>query len=348
MTTIATIGEIAGRPVREVHLGPQDSVHLTLMTYGARLTQLWIPDRDGTMADVALGHDRLTDYQANHGYPGATCGRYGNRIAGGRFVLDGQDVQLDRNEGPHHLHGGSAGFDSAVWDIASHSDTHVTFAMTSPDGDMGFPGTLAACCTYRLDRDQRLWVEMTATTTAPTVVNLVQHAYFNLAGQGAGDVLGQELRLHAAHYTPVDAALIPTGEIRAVQGSAYDFALTRRIGASLPDPMGFDTNFCLSAPLQLTNGQLLRPAAQARDPASGRGLGLWTNQVGVQLYTGAHFNDTPGKSGARYGRFAGFALETQTFPDSPNRPQFPSARLDPGQVYRHLMLYDFTPVAGPA
>ena len=348
MTTIATIGEIGGRPVRQVDLGPADGVHLALITYGARLTQLWVPDKAGTLADIALGHDHLSDYAANYGYPGATCGRYGNRISGGRFVLDGRAVDLDRNEGPHQLHGGSAGFDSAIWDIASHSDAHVTFALTSPDGDMGFPGTLFATCTYRLDADLRLMIEMTATTTAPTIVNLVQHGYFNLAGQGAGDVLGHLLRLDAETYTPVDAALIPTGEIRAVEDTAYDFTNARTIGASLPDPMGFDTNFCLSAPMQMVAGNLLRPAAEVVDPVSGRSLGLWTNQVGVQLYTGAHFNDTPGKSGVSYSRFAGLALESQTFPDSPNRPQFPQARLDPGQVYRHLMLYDFTPAGGPA
>lgn len=348
MTTIATSGEIGGRPVQELHLGPRDGFRLTLMTYGARLTQLWVPDRDGTLVDITLGHDRLSDYAANHGYPGATCGRYGNRIAQGSFMLDGASVQLDRNEGPHQLHGGTAGFDSAIWDVASHSDAHVTFALTSPDGDMGFPGTLSATCTYRLDPDLRLLIEMTATTTAPTVVNLVQHGYFNLAGQGAGDVLGHLLRLDAEHYTPVDAALIPTGEIRAVQDTAYDFTHARTIGALMPEPLGFDTNFCLSAPLQMVAGNLLRPAAEVVEPVSGRRLGLWTNQVGLQLYTGAHFNDTRGKSGASYGRFAGLALETQTFPDSPNRPQFPLARLDPGHVYRHLMLYDFTPAGGPA
>ncbi len=344
MSGTTIIGAIGDQPVRAVTIGPANGLQVALLTYGARLTQLWAPDRNGTLADIALGHDDLDDYVSDHGYLGATCGRVANRIAGGRFVLNGKEIQLSRNEGDKTLHGGPRGFDKAVWDIADHSADHVTFALTSPAADMGFPGQLKASCSYRITSPARLLIEMTATTDAPTVVNLAHHSYFNLAGQGSGDVLGQTLQLNAPHMTPVDPAQIPTGEIRPVVGTDFDFTTARTIGAALPDPGGFDHNFCLTGAVGPVDGHLLRHCAQATDPASGRSLRLWTNEVGVQLYTGGHFDGkTPGKGGATYARFAGFALETQRFPDSPNQPQFPSVRLDPGQVYRHVMLMDFTP-----
>lgn len=337
MARITDIGQIDGQQVQQVTL-EAGGLKAVLFTWGARLAELWVPDRKGTQADIVLGHDNPKDWETHGTYLGATCGRYGNRIAGGRFMLDGKTVQLDRNEGPKTLHGGTQGFDRKAWTIDSHSDTHVTFTLTSPDGDMGFPGTLHATTTYRID-GQTLTIEMTAATDAPTVVNLVNHAYFNLAGQGAGDIMGRHLQVEAAHYTPVDDQLIPTGEIRAVAGTAFDFRTERTIGAQLPGPGAFDHNLCLSAPLGADG---LRPCLTATDPASGRRMRLSTNQPGVQLYTGAHFNG-PGKRGAHYPRFAGFAAETQRFPDSPNNPQFPSARLDPGETYRHLMRFDFTP-----
>lgn len=337
MAQITDIGQIDGQQVRQATL-EAGGLKAVLLTWGARLAELWVPDRKGNQADIVLGHDNPKDWETHGTYLGATCGRYGNRIAGGRFTLDGKTVQLDQNEGQKTLHGGTQGFDRKTWEIADHSDTHVTFALTSPDGDMGFPGTLQARTTYRID-GQTLTIEMTATTDAPTVVNLVNHAYFNLAGQGAGDIMGQHLQIDAAHYTPVDDQLIPTGEIRAVAGTAFDFRQTRPIGVQLPDPKAFDHNLCLSAPLGADG---LRPCLTATDPASGRRMRLSTNQPGVQLYTGAHF-DGPGKQGAHYPRFAGFAAETQRFPDSPNNPQFPQALLNPGETYRHVMRFDFTP-----
>ena len=337
MAQITDIGQIDGQQVRQATL-EAGGLKAVLLTWGARLAELWVPDRKSNQADIVLGHDNPKDWETHGTYLGATCGRYGNRIAGGSFTLDGKTVQLDQNEGPKTLHGGTQGFDRKTWEIADHSDTHVTFALTSPDGDMGFPGTLTATTTYRID-GQTLTIEMTATTDAPTSVNLVNHAYFNLAGQGAGDIMGQHLQIEAAHYTPVDDQLIPTGEIRAVAGTAFDFRKERTIGAQLPDPKAFDHNLCLSAP---TGPDGLRPCLTATDPASGRRMRLSTNQPGVQLYTGAHF-DGPGKQGAHYPRFAGFAAETQRFPDSPNNPQFPSTRLNPGETYRHVMRFDFTP-----
>lgn len=337
MARIETIGQIDGTEVQALTL-EAGGLRLKLLSWGARLAELWVPDRDGQLADIVLGQDSLSDWQTHGTYVGATCGRFANRIAGGSFVLDGQTIQLDRNEGAHTLHGGRAGFDLKHWTVVGHSDSHVTFATTSPAGDMGFPGTLQASVTYRIDRG--LVIEMEATTDAPTVVSLANHAYFNLAGQGAGDILGQELQIEAAHYLPVDAELIPTGEVRSVTGTAFDFRQPRPIGQSLPGEGGFDHNFCLSAPTDATG---LRPCLTATDPASGRRMRLSTTEPGVQIYTGAHFSGGPGKAGARYRRFAGFAAETQLFPDSPNRPQFPSARLGPGRVYRHLMRFDFTP-----
>lgn len=338
MARIASIGQIGGTEVHQVTLEAH-GLKLVLLDWGARLAELWVPDAKGTLADIVLGHDSLKDWETHGTYLGATCGRYGNRIAEGRFTLDGKTTQLDRNEGTKTLHGGSRGFDRKSWDIADHSDNHVSFTLTSPDGDMGFPGALQARTTYRIDA-QGLSIEMTATTDAPTVVNLVNHAYFNLAGQGAGDIMGQHLQVEAGHYTPVDDRLIPTGEVLTVSGTAFDFRQPRPIGAQLPGPNAFDHNLCLSAAL---GSDGLRPCLTATDPASGRRMQLSTTEPGVQLYTGAHFAGGPGKRGARYPRFAGFAAETQRFPNSPNNPQFPSARLNPGETYRHVMRFDFTP-----
>lgn len=344
MTKPQTIGQIAGDDVFAITLQGASGLTLRILTLGARLAQLWVPDRDGRVADIVLGHDRLQDYLASKTYLGATCGRYSNRIAGGRFSLDGQEVQLDCNEGNTHLHGGRGGFDRKLWQIADLAATSVTLTARSADGEMGYPGEVLLTCRYSIDAGNRLWIEMGAATSAPTVINMVNHSYFNMAGQGAGDVLGQHLRVGAGHYTPVDGDLIPTGEVRAVAGTPFDFTRMRRIGDSLPGPLGFDHNWCLSGATTPRWGEALRFCAEALDSASGRRFEVWTSEPGVQLYTGGYIDDSlPGKGGARYGRFSGFTLETQTFPDSPNRPQFPSARLDPGQTYRHVMAFDFTP-----
>jgi aldose 1-epimerase len=339
MADITRIGQIGGADVHAATLNGVDGLKVRLLTYGARLAELWVPDRGGVLADIVLGHDRLEDWQTHGRYVGATCGRYSNRIAGGRFVLDGREVQVDQNEGANHLHGGMGGFDSRLWQIESHSTTHVTFALASADGDMGYPGALQVSTTYRTS-GLGLEIEMTARTDATTILNLVNHAYFNLAGQGSGTILGQKLQVEAEAYLPVDGQLIPTKEVRSVNGTAFDFRSARPIGRILPGEGGFDHNLCLST---ATGADGLRPCLDATDPASGRSLRLTTTEPGVQLYTGAHFNDTPGKSGARYPRFAGFAIETQRFPDSPNTPHFPSARLEPGAIYCHRMNFSFQP-----
>lgn len=338
MAEISSIGPIGGVDVQAVTLVGA-GLRVRLLTFGARLAELWVPDRNGAQADIVLGQDNLAGWQAHGAYVGATCGRYGNRIADGRFTLDGRVVHVDQNEGAQHLHGGVAGFDLKVWEIASHGADHVTFVTTSADGEMGYPGTVRARVTYRIT-GLGLLIEMAATTDAPTVVNMVNHAYFNLAGQGAGDVMGQHLQVDAGHYLPVDTRLIPTGEVLSVTGTAFDFREIRAVGAMLPGPGGFDHNLCLASPLAADG---LRDCLVATDPASGRRLRLRTNQPGVQLYTGAHFNGGPGKAGARYPRFAGFATETQCFPDSPNHPHFPQARLLPGETYLHQMQFDLAP-----
>ncbi|TGD66228.1 galactose mutarotase [Tabrizicola sp. WMC-M-20] len=343
--TVEPFGQVDGVEVGAVVLGRAGGVQARVTRYGARLTELWVPDRAGVCADIVLGHADAAGYVATKAYLGATCGRYANRIAGGSFVLDGRAVQVDQNEGATHLHGGRAGFDRKIWQIADLSDRAVTLTAESPDGDMGYPGRLSMQVRYWLDDADRLWIAMEAQTDAPTVVNMVNHSYFNMAGSGS--VMGQDLRLGATHYTPVDADLIPTGEVRAVAGTAFDFNALRKIGAKLPSDMGFDHNWCLTGPLEPKWGEALRFCAEAVDAESGRRMEVWTTEPGVQFYTGAFLaGGLPGKDGAPIAPFTGFTLETQRFPDSPNRPQFPSARLEPGQRYRHLMAFDFTPAAG--
>ena len=326
-------------------LGRAGGVQARVCTYGARLVELWVPDRAGVCADIVLGHADAAGYAATKAYLGATCGRYANRIAGGRFVLDGRVVDLDQNEGVKHLHGGRAGFDRKIWQIIEVSERAVTLTAVSADGEMGYPGRLSMQVRYWLDADDRLWIAMEAETDAPTVVNMVNHSYFNMVGSGS--VMGQDLRLEATHYTPVDADLIPTGEVLAVEGTAYDFTALRQIGAALPSDQGFDHNWCLTGPLVPKWGEALRFCAEAVDVDSGRRMEVWTTEPGVQFYTGAKLaGGLPGKDGTPIAPFSGFTLETQRFPDSPNRPQFPSARLEPGQAYRHLMAFEFTPSAG--
>ncbi len=333
-----------GRAVHRVTLTNRHGLLVRLINYGARLTELQVPDRHGSLADIVLGHDRLEQYVANTTYFGATCGRYANRIAEGRFTLDGQTVQLDINEGANHLHGGRDGFDRKLWDIAAHDSASVTFTAHSADGEMGYPGACDLTTTYALTDANRLTITMQATTTRPTVINMVNHAYFNLAGQGSGDVLAQTIQLNARSYTPVDAELLATGDIRGIAGTAFDFRLPKPIGqdfAKLGETgRGYDHNWCLSYA-----DTVLRPCAIATDPASGRRMTLATTEPGVQFYTGGFLDETmTGKLGKPLCRYAGFTLETQKFPGSPHWPQFPSSRLDPGQTYHHAMAFGFDTV----
>ena len=339
MTIRTSAGQIDGREVHRVTLTGAQGLRAEVLTYGARLAALWVPDRMGALADIVLGFDSPSEWRDRGGYLGATCGRYSNRVADGRLILDGRTIQLDQNEGKQHLHGGHAGLDTKLWQIEDLSAYHVSLTTTSPDGEMGYPGTLTARATYRVE-GLGLRITLEAQADAPTPVNLVNHAYFNLAGHQSGEVLGQELQIDADYYLPVDDRLIPTGEVCSVAGTPFDFRAPRPIGATMPGPAGFDHNLCLSAP---TGSDGLRPCLRVLDPVSGRQMRLSTTEPGLQLYTGAHFDGGVGKAGARYPRFAGFAAETQRFPNSPNMPHFPSARLEPGQLYHHVMLFDFAP-----
>jgi aldose 1-epimerase len=335
------IGRVEGRPVHAFTIANRNGLRARIMELGATLLELHVPDRDGRQADVVLGESGLEAYLAARSYMGAICGRYGNRIAGGRFILDGVAHQLSCNEGGNHEHGGFLGFDKRLWSGRPAADgSSVTFDYRSADGEEGFPGALDASVRFGLDDADRFTIEITAATDTPTLCNPVHHSYWNLAGHDAGAVLDHELRLEADFYTPVDRALITTGEIRDLAGTPLDFRDGKPIGrdiAGIEGIVGYDHNFVLrGAP-----GEMKR-AARLFHPGSGRGFDLWTSEPGLQLYTAGHFDGSvPGKRGAAYGRFGGVALETQRFPDSPNKGHFPSARLDPGQSYRHRMEFHF-------
>lgn len=337
-----TFGTLNGAAVPLIALRGADGITAHVTPYGARLVALLVPDGRGGMVDVVLGHDSLQPYLDYQTYFGATCGRYANRIAASRFVLDGAEIVLDANEGPNHLHGGRRGLDKALWQIVAQGADHVTFATTSPAGDMGYPGQLSVTATYRIAAPDRLSIAMTAQTDAPTLCNLVNHAYFNLAG-GGGDVLDHVLEIPADFYTPVTPDLLTTGEVRPVAGTGFDFRTPRSLRAAMQaDPAvsgGWDHNWCLRGPAA---GQDLHLSARLSNPANGLWMELESNQPGVQVYScGMMHPPVPGKGGQSHGRFAGLTFETQLFPCAPNHLHFPQARLDPGQTYRHRMALRF-------
>jgi len=313
-----------------------------LTTYGARLTSLSVPDRRGRFGDVVLGHDRLAGYLKNDPFFGCTTGRYANRIAKGQFSLDGKSYKLATNNGPNHLHGGNVGFDKRVWKAApvrSADGPAVAFTYTSPDGQEGYPGRLSMTVTYTLTDADALRIDYAATTSKATPVNLTNHTYFNLAGRG--DVLKHQARFFASRYTPVDATLIPTGQIAPVAGTPLDFTTTRPVGERITqvgdDPKGYDHNYVRDA------GEKFGPAARVFEPTTGRMLEMYTDEPGFQFYTGNFLDGTvKGRGGVSYTKHTGFCLEAQHFPDSPNRPEFPSAILQPGETYRQRTEYRFS------
>jgi aldose 1-epimerase len=316
--------------------------------YGGIITSLEVADRTGQLGDVVLGYDSIDGYLKSSPYFGSIVGRYGNRIAKGSFTIDGTGYKLAVNNGPNHLHGGIKGFDKVVWKAAPFEragEAGIVFTHVSADGDEGYPGRLEATITYTLTDANELAFDYRATTDKPTHVNLTQHSYFNLAGDGSGDVLGHELMLSADRYTPVDATLIPTGELAAVAGTPFDFKTPTAIGARIDDPHpqikfggGYDHNFVVNR-----DGDGLVLVARVREPKTGRVMEVRSTEPGVQFYTGNFLDGSiTGKGGHVYRKRTGFCLETQHFPDSPNKPAFPSTLVRPGNEYRTRTVFTFS------
>ncbi len=341
-----------GTAVEAVILTGANGVSARIITYGATLQAFDVPDRNGKVADIELGYDRIDDFIAHPNFWGQTIGRYANRIADGRFAIDGKTYQLALNDKTNSLHGGTQGFDKRNWKIdqivARGATASVTMSLISPAGDQGYPGTLTATATYTLDDHGSLTIDYGAKTDAPTIVNMTNHAIFNLAGEGApGGILQHRMTIPASRYTPVNAALIPTGEIKPVVGTLFDFTRGRTIEDGIRDGRdpqivagrGYDHNFAIDA------GRTAQPKLMVTlaDAASGRVLEVLSDQPGLQVYTGNFLDGTLiGKAGHVYRMGDGIALEPQTFPDTPNQPAFGSARLDPGQTYHHRMIFRVT------
>jgi aldose 1-epimerase len=333
----------AGQPVELYTIaGPELTVKVT--TFGARIVSIEAADRSGKKADVVAGYDSVGEYESDHStYFGAIVGRYGNRIAGGKFKIDGTEYHVPLNNGPNALHGGTTGFDRKVWTARILPDG-VELTLVSPDGDMGFPGELTAHVRY-IVAGHSLRIEYSATTTKPTVLNLTNHSYFNLAGNGKGTILDEVLTLNADKYTPVDKGLIPTGQLAPVAGTPFDFRKPTAIGArinaddaQLKIAGGYDHNFVLNT----KPGEAIHLAAHVLDPGSGRTLTVTTTEPGVQFYSGNFLNGKlTGKFGVAYPKNAAFALETQHFPDSPNHPAFPSTLLVPGKTLHSTTVFTF-------
>lgn len=334
-----------GAPVEVFTLKNANGIELRAIGYGGIITSLRVPDRNGKFDDIVLGFDNLDDYLKDHPFFGAIIGRYGNRIARGQFTLAGQTYKLATNNGPNHLHGGNKGFDKVLWKVEPVKGKNaLTFSRTSPDMEEGYPGTLQVRVTYTLTDKNELIVDYLASTDKPTVVNLTQHSYFNLAGQASGDILGHELTLNADRYTPVDETLIPTGELAQVAGTPFDFRRPVAIGAridqshpQLKNGQGYDHNWVLNR-----SGNGLQLAARVVEPKTGRTLEIRTTEPGIQFYAGNFLDGKlTGKQGAQYKHRTGFCLETQHFPDSPNQPNFPSTTLRPGAEYRTTTVFAF-------
>jgi aldose 1-epimerase len=337
-----------GTEVDLVTLTNASGIEVDVISYGGIITRLLTPDARGHPGDIVLGLNTLDDYVSSNRYFGALIGRYGNRIANGRFTLQGQACQLDANDGKNHLHGGSEGFDRKNWGMrpfVTASSAGVAMTLTSPDGDQGYPGALEVQAVYELTDDNRLDMRFQAVTDKPTHVNLTHHGYFNLAAEG--DVLGHELMIDADRYIPVDHDLIPTGELRPVAGGPFDFRRPKAIGRDIDADdeqlrlgSGYDHNFVLKD--QDSNELIM--AARVSEPRSGRSLELWTVEPGLQFYSGNALDGSLVGNGRVHGQRSGFCLEPQHFPDSPNRPEFPSTALLPGDTYRSRIVYVFSTV----
>jgi len=345
-------GESDGQPVERYTLTNANGMQVSILTYGATVQSIMAPDRDGTIANVALGFDNLDDYVTRSPYFGSIVGRYANRIANGQFTLEGETYELAINNEPNTLHGGNKGFDKQIWaatEVENEDGPALQLSYTSPDGEEGYPGTLEVSVTYTLTGNNELRIDYTATTDAPTVVNLSNHTYFNLAGEGSGNVYDHELQLNTSNFTPVDETLIPTGEIAPVAGTAFDFTSQRPIGEGIRDAsdeqimigLGYDHNFVLDR--EGPDDTSMIEAARVTDPASGRVMTVTTTEPGVQFYSGNFLNGAfGGPSGVAYRQGDGFCLETQHFPDSPNQPDFPTTELRPDEEFTSTTVYAFS------
>jgi aldose 1-epimerase len=329
-----------GTPVDRYTLANAHGMRVRIVSYGATVTELLAPDRHGELADVVLGFDNLRQYETESPYFGSTVGRVAFRIAQGRFTLEGKLRQLACNVGPHHLHGGVTGLSKVVWRGQPQDDAGsptVTFSYRSPAGDQGYPGNLDVAATYRLTADNALRIDYAASTDASTPVNLTHHSYFNLAGKAAGDVLGHELELDADRYTPTNADSLPTGEIRSVRGTPFDFQTRHTIGSRIDAAGGYDLSYLRREP-----GRGLTRVATLADPLSGRRLDVLTTSPALVLYAGNYLDGSlRGKSGVAYGRHAGVCLETGHLPDAVNHPAFGSTIVRPGETYRETCIYRF-------
>lgn len=336
-----------GREVTQFIFRNSKGMEVRLINYGGIITHLFAPDRDGNVADVVMGFDELAPYLTDSPYFGALIGRFGNRIAGGRFELDGAEYRLDQNDGENHLHGGVEGFDKKLWDAEPFEDERgagVCLSLVSPDGDQGYPGTLSVTVEYWLTDDNQLITDYRATTDKATPVNLTQHSYFNLAGQGT--VRDHQLTLNASKYTPVSDKLIPEGPLVEVAGTAFDFRKSKAIGAEIDaDDIqlkrangGYDHNFVVDR--QGEQGEVL--AARAEEPVSGRVLEVWTEEPCFQLYTGNFLDGSVEGKGQKQIRHGAFCVEPQHFPDSPNQDRFPSTIVRPGDTYHTRMSFRFS------
>lgn len=338
-----------GQVIHLYTLTNRHGVEVSITNYGGRVVSILAPDRAGKMADVTLGFDHLQGYLGANPFFGALVGRYANRIAHAQFTLDGVKYPLAKNDGPNSLHGGAKGFDKKVWKARELSPAEPALELTylSKEGEEGYPGNLSVKVVYTLTDENGLRIDYTATTDKDTMINLTNHSYFNLAGQGNGDILKHQLMINAGRFTPIDSTLIPTGELRSVQGTPFDFRKPTAIGARIEDNneqlkygKGYDHNFVLNR-----HGSGLTLAARVTEPESGRVLEVWTTQPGLQFYTGNFLDGTiRGKEGKVYGRRSALCLETQHFPDSPNHPDFPTAELKPGETYHQVTVYKFLTV----
>jgi aldose 1-epimerase len=333
-----------GTEVETFILTNSHGLEIKVMNYGATLLSLRIPDRNGKFADVVLGHRNLENYlkRETNPYFGSTIGRYANRIKRGKFYLDGKEYNLTINDGKNHLHGGTNGFDRKVWKAEPFKEEKavgVKFSYFSKDGEEGYPGNLSCSVTYRLTEDNELILNYFAITDKPTHVNLTNHAYFNLKGEGNATILDHELLINADYFTPVDEELIPTGEIKSVKGTPWDFTEPKPIGKDIGKVQGgYDHNFVLRK-----EEKPLRLAARLYEPKSGRMMEIFTTEPGIQFYSGNFLDGSiTGKSGKPYLKYGGLCLETQHFPDSPNHPDFPSTVLRPGEKYESMTIYKFS------